>query len=275
MADAPSEDLSASAPASTVPDTFDTRVAHIARVYDYWLGGKDNYAADRAAAEQVIAAYPTIRTSVRAQRAFLGRAVHYLAADEGIRQFLDIGTGLPSANNTHEVAQRTAPDARVVYVDKDPIVLSHARALLTGSPQGATEYVDADLRDTSPILEQAAVTLDFRQPMAVMLIGVLHCIPDDDDPPGIVARLMDAVPPGSHLIISHPAADIQAEAMAAGSALLNEALAAPVTFRNRGQVARLFGRLDLVEPGLVSTSQWRSSAGAKPLNVWAGVARKT
>src|SRR5215472_12317877 len=127
-----------------------------------------------AAAEQVIAAYPTIRTSVRAQRAFLGRAVHYLAADEGIRQFLDIGTGLPSANNTHEVAQRTAPDARVVYVDKDPIVLSHARALLTGSPLGATEYIDADLRDTSPILEQAAVTLDFRQPVAVMLIGVLH-----------------------------------------------------------------------------------------------------
>ena len=232
-------------------------MAHIARVYDYWLGGKDNYAADRAAAEQVIAAYPTIRTSVRAQRAFLGRAVHYLAADEGIRQFLDIGTGLPSANNTHEVAQRTAPDARVVYVDKDPIVLSHARALLTGSPEGATEYVDADLRDTSPILEQAAVTLDFRQPMAVMLIGVLHCIPDDDDPATIVARLLAAVPSGSYLVVAHPARDIHARQVTTAADRMNPLMSEPVTLRTRDEVSRFLEGVDLVEPGLVQLHRWR------------------
>jgi len=257
------------------PPLFDASVAHIARVYDCWLGGKDNFAADRDLAERYIAADPAVIPGVRANRAFLGRAVHFLVTDAGVRQFLDIGTGIPTASNTHEVAQSAAPSSRVVYVDNDPIVLAHARALLTSDPAGATDYIDADLRDTQTILAQAARTLDLTRPVAVMLVGVLHCIPDDDDPPGIVARLMDAVPPGSYLVISHPAADIQAEAMAAGSALLNEALAAPVTFRNRGQVARLFGRLDLVEPGLVSTSQWRSSAGAKPLNVWAGVARKT
>ena len=257
MADAPSEDLSASAPASTVPDTFDTRVAHIARVYDYWLGGKDNYAADRAAAEQVIAAYPTIRTSVRAQRAFLGRAVHYLAADEGIRQFLDIGTGLPSANNTHEVAQRTAPDARVVYVDKDPIVLSHARALLTGSPQGATEYVDADLRDTAEILKQAAAILDFGKPLAVMLLGVLHCIPDADDPAALVAQLVAAVPSGSYLVISHPARDIHARQVTTAADRMNPLMSEPVTLRTRDEVGRFLEGVDLVEPGLVQLHRWR------------------
>ena len=162
---------------------LDTSVPHIARVYDYWLGGKDNFPADRELAEQFIATDPSVIAGVRSNRAFLGRAVHYLVAEAGIRQFLDIGTGIPTANNTHEVAQRAAPSARVVYVDNDPIVLAHARALLTGHPAGATDYIDADLRDTGTILDAAARTLDFSQPVAVMLVGVLHCIPDEDSGP--------------------------------------------------------------------------------------------
>ena len=258
------------------PPQFDTSVAHISRVYNYWLGGKDNFAADRELAEKFIAADPAVIAGVRANRAFLGRAVYYLAAEEGIRQFLDIGTGIPTANNTHEVAQRTAPTARVVYVNNDPIVLTHARALLTSDPAGATDYLEADLRDTGTILAEAARTLDFTQPTAVMLVGVLHCIPDADDPPAVVARLMEAVPSGSYLVISHPAADIQAEQMAAGSAVLNQALAGPITFRDHAGVERLFDGLDLAEPGLVSISQWRAGPGtlARPMNAWAGVARK-
>jgi S-adenosyl methyltransferase len=256
------------------PPQFDAAVAHIARVYNYWLGGKDNFAADRELAEQFISADPAVIAGVRANRAFLGRAVHFLVADAGIRQFLDIGTGIPTASNTHDVAQRAAPAARIVYVDNDPIVLAHARALLTSDPPGVTDYIDADLRDTGTVLAGAERTLDLSQPVAVMLVGVLHCIPDEDDPPGIVARLMGAVPPGSYLVVSHPASDIQVEAMAAGSALLNKALAGPITFRNHAEVARLFDGLELVAPGLVSTSQWRSGAAAKRLNAWAGVARK-
>ena len=188
---------------------FDTNVAHIARVYDYWLGGKDNYAADREAARQAMEAIPSLPAGARANRAFLGRSVRYLAAEAGIRQFLDIGTGIPTSNNTHEVAQTTARASRIVYVDNDPIVLSHARALLTGTPQGATAYVDADLRDTGKILAGAAATLDFGKPIAIMLVAILHCIPDSDDPQAIVARLLDAVVPGSYLVISHPASDIE------------------------------------------------------------------
>ena len=156
---------------------FDTSRAHMARVYDFWLGGKDNFAADRAVAEQVAAAYPDVVLAVRAQRAFLARAVHFLVAQAGIRQFLDIGTGVPSANNTHQVAQRAAPASRVVYVDNDPIVLGHARALLSSSPEGATAYINADLRDAPAILERAVGVLDFGQPVAVMLLGILQGIP--------------------------------------------------------------------------------------------------
>ena len=182
--------------------TYDTSVAHVARVYDYyWLGGKDSYAADREAGDQAIQAYPDLVYSVRANRAFLARTVRYLAREEGIRQFLDIGTGIPTASNTHEVAQSVAPDCRVVYVDNDPVVLSHARALLTGRPEGATDYIDADLRDTQKILAQAARTLDFSRPVAVMLIAIMHAIGDDEDPYAIVATLMDAVPPGSYLAL--------------------------------------------------------------------------
>jgi O-methyltransferase involved in polyketide biosynthesis len=265
------------APQQDAPATlFDTSVPHIARVYNYWLGGKDHFAADRELAEKFIAADPKVIAGVRANRAFLGRAVHFLAAEAGIRQFLDIGTGIPTASNTHEVAQRAAPDSRVVYVDNDPIVLAHARALLTSDPPGATDYIDADLRNTGAILAQAARTLDFSRPVAVMLVGILQCIPDEDDPRRIVAALMDAVPPGSYLAVSHPAADVYAQARA-GAALLNEGLSSPIIFRTRAAVARFFGGLELVEPGLVSISHWRSGAGAgaSPLANWAGVARKT
>ena len=239
------------------PDTFDTSVAHIARVYNFWLGGWDNYAADREAAEEVIAAYPTIRASVRAQRAFLGRAVQYLVTEAGIRQFLDIGTGLPSADNTHEVAQRAAPESRVVYVDSDPIVLAHARALLTSSPEGATHYVDADLRDTGKICEQAAETLDLGSPLAILLIGVLHCIPDADDPAGIVGTLIDVMPPGSYLVIAHPASDIHASQVSTATNRINPLMADPVTLRTHEQVSGFFDGLDLVEPGLVQLHRWR------------------
>jgi len=254
---------------------FDTSVPHIARVYNYWLGGKDHFAADRDLAERFIKADPEVIAGVRANRAFLGRAVHFLATKARVRQFLDIGTGIPTANNTHEVAQRAAPDSRVVYVDNDPIVLAHARALLTSDPDGVTDYVDADLRNTGAILTQAARTLDFGRQVAVMLAGILQCIPDEDDPRGIVAALMDGVPPGSYLAISHPAADVHAEARA-GAAVLSEGLASPVTFRTRAAIARFFGDLELIEPGLVSTSQWRSGAGTdtRPLANWAGVGRK-
>jgi hypothetical protein len=254
----------------------DTGVAHIARVYNYWLGGKDNFAADRDAAELVITSYPTVLASVRAQREFLGRAVSYLAGEVGIRQFLDIGTGLPSVGNTHEVAQQAAPPSRIVYVDNDPIVLAHARALLTSSPQGATAYLDADLRDTGKILAEAAATLDFSQPVALLLIGVLHCIPDSDDPAGIVHRLLDAVPSGSYLIIAHPASDIHATQIGTAANRLNQVMAEPVTMRTHAEVARFFDGLDLVEPGLVQLHRWRAvpaDPGVELAN-YGGVARK-
>ncbi len=254
---------------------LDTSVPHIARVYDYWLGGKDNFAVDRELAERFIRADPLAVAGVRSNRAFLGRAVRYLAAEAGIRQFLDIGTGIPTSNNTHEVAQLAAPAARVVYVDNDPIVLVHARALLTSNPAGATDYVEADLRDTETILAAAARTLDFSKPVAVLLVGVLHCIPDSDDPAGIVAKLVAAVPDGSYLAISHPASDIHAEAMAQGAAMMNRAMTATITFRAREQVAGFFAGLELVAPGLVPTTQWRPDPGADttPLPGWVGVAR--
>ncbi len=257
---------------------LDTGVPHIARVYDYWLGGKDNFAADREAAEQVMAAAPHVLASVRAQRAFLGRVVDYLVADAGIRQLLDIGTGLPSANNTHEVAQRAAPESRVVYVDNDPIVLAHARALLTSSPEGATAYLDADLRDTDSLLAEAAGTLDFDQPIALMLLGVLHCIPDEDEPHAIVARLLAALPPGSYLAVAHPASDIAAEQMARSSRDYNKQASAPVTMRTHAEVSRFFDGLELVEPGLVQLHRWRPGVGdleqGRELANYGGLGRK-
>jgi len=256
---------------------FDTSVAHIARVYNYWLGGKDNFAADRAAAEQAMAAYPNIAQSARANRAFLRRAVHYLAGEAGIRQFLDIGTGIPSANNTHEVAQSVAPDAKIVYVDNDPVVLAHARALLTSSQEGATDYIDADLRSTRRIVAEAAKTLDLTQPIAIMLMAILQHISDEDDPNAIVAQLIDSVPSGSYLALSHPASDIEAEKMAALSKGLNQTMAQTTTLRPRARVAAFFDGLELVSPGIVNVPDWRPGSpeeASSPAALWAGVARK-
>jgi trans-aconitate methyltransferase len=257
---------------------FDARVAHPARVYDYWLGGKDNFEADRVAGEATIAAYPAIRSSARANRAFLARTVRYLTAAEGIRQFLDIGTGLPTASNTHQVAQAVAPESRVVYVDNDPLVLSHARALLTSSTEGATAYIDADLRDPETILVQAAATVDFSRPVALMLLAVLHYIPDLDHALRILARLLDALPPGSFLVISHAASDIAPEAMAEMIRVMNEHLAeGNHVGRPREVVAQFFDGLDLVEPGVVRVTEWRPDSqveAAMPTSLWGGVARR-
>jgi hypothetical protein len=257
--------------------TFDTSVAHIARVYDYWLGGKDNFAADREAAREAVAAYPDMPSSVRANRAFLARAVRYVAREGGIRQFLDIGTGIPTASNTHEVAQAAAPESRVVYVDNDPVVLAHARALLTSSPDGATHYIDSDLRDTGRILAEAAQTLDFSRPVGVMLIAVLHLISDEDDPGAIIARLLDAVPPGSYLILSHVASDIQQEQMADLRDRMNRLVYQQSWYRSQAEVTHLFDQLDLVEPGVVPAPLWRPDSeleAARAAAMWGGVGRK-
>jgi hypothetical protein len=256
---------------------IDTGVPHIARVYDYWLGGKDNFAADRAAAEAAMREDPNVVEGVRGNRAFLARAVRYLAGQAGIRQFLDIGTGIPAADNTHEVAQDVAPECRVVYVDNDPIVLSHARALLTSEPGGATAYLDQDLRNVAEIVQAAVGTLDFTRPVAVMLIGILHCIPDQDDPAGVVGQLMGAVPSGSYLVISHPAHDINSPGVRRLASRLNELMPTKLRFRSRAEVARFFDGLELVEPGLVRAPEWRPDSDAdlaNPAAVWAGVARK-
>src|SRR5580658_17996 len=259
-----------------MPD-FDTSVPHIARVYDYWLGGKDNFAADRELGENTLQAYPNLVFSVRANRAFLARTVRFLADEAGIRQFLDIGTGIPTANNTHEVAQDAAPDSRIVYVDNDPIVLSHARALLKSSPQGACAYLDADLRDPDAILAQAASTLDFGQPVAVMLIAVMHFIGDDAQASAIVNRLMGACVPGSFVAISHVGSDIDAAQQGEMVRRLNQSVAEKATMRDRAGVTRLFDGLDLLQPGVVRVSDWRPDSeleAAKPTGLWGGVARK-
>ena len=257
--------------------SIDTSVAHVARVYDYWLGGKDNFAADRRAGEQAIQAYPDIVYSVRANRAFLARTVRYLAAEAGIRQFLDIGTGIPTANNTHEVAQSVAPGSDVVYVDNDPVVLTHARALLVSGEQGRTNYIDADLRDTGRILAEAALTLDFSQPVAIMLMAILQHIDEAEDPNAIVSSLLAAVPPGSYLTISHPAADLAAQQMAQMAERLNKLMAEKVTFRTRAQVAPFFEGLAMVEPGLVRVQEWRPDTeieAKSPAALWGGMGRK-
>jgi hypothetical protein len=265
-------------PAGGQPSGLDTERAHSARVYNYWLGGKDNFAADREAAEQAIAANPGIVTDVRANREFLARAVRFLAADCGIRQFLDVGTGLPTASNTHEVAQAAAPDARVVYADNDPIVLAHARTLLTTTPQGATAYLDADLRDPPAILQAAAQTLDFSRPIALMLLIILHLIPDSDDPYGIVATLLRALAPGSYLVLAHPASDIRVAQMAEMTRRVNERMSGPkATMRDRTTITHFFDGLDLLEPGVVQPQQWRPEPGvlSPPLvTAWCGVAQK-
>ena len=248
---------SSSSPGYQEPPELNTGVPHTARVWNYWLGGKDNYPADREAGDQVRALIPEIVDSARADRAFLGRVVRYLVGEVGIRQFLDIGTGIPTANNTHEVAQAVAPECRIVYVDNDPIVLAYARALLTSNPQGATDYLDADARDTDKILQAATKTLDFGKPVALMLLGILNHIVDDGEAHGIVNRLLDAVPSGSYLVIGHPTKEVHGEAMAEAMRLWNERGGTPIIDRNRQELARFFDRIELLEPGVVSCSQWR------------------
>jgi len=258
---------------------LDTTVSHSARIWNYWLGGKDNYAVDREAGDKVAAMLPSIVAQARADRAFLGRAIRYLAGEEGIRQFLDIGTGLPTADNTHEVAQRVAPQSRIVYADNDPLVLAHARALLTSAPEGACDYVDGDLREPDKILAKAARTLDFTKPVALMLLGIVHHIPDTRQAYSIVGHLVAALAPGSFLTINHSTSAVHGAAMEEAVAHWNRVGTPSMTLRTPEQIARFFDGLELLPPGVVSCSRWRpdpSPTGDEPAEVdeFCGVARK-
>ena len=265
------------APGSQQPLAHYASVAHVARVYDYFLGGKDYFAVDREAAEQAMRINPDIVSTARANRAFLVRATTYLTREAGIRQFLDVGTGMPTNNNIHEVAQSIAPDARIVYVDHDPIVLSHARARLTSAPEGVTDYIEADLRQPRKILAEASRTLDFGRPVAIMLISILHLIVDRDDPYDLVSQLVNAVVPGSYVVISHAASDIDSGAMISMANRLNELMAQQSVPRTHREVAAFFAGLDLLEPGLVRVPEWRPASvadSAVRAQMWGAVARK-
>ncbi len=260
---------------------IDTAKPHSARMYDYYLGGKDHFAVDRQTAELAMQSWPAVRVAVRENRAFLGRAVRYLVTEAGIRQFLDIGTGLPSANNVHEVAQELAPESRIVYVDNDPIVLTHARALLASRPQGRTAYIEADLRRPQDILADPATreTLDFSQPVALMLVAILHFLPDEDDPAAAVRTLLDALPSGSFLVASHVTPEHDPEGVH-GLERTYRAGGVACQARTVDQFAGLaLPGLDIVDPGLVLVSEWRpSTSGPRPLasevNWYGAVARK-
>ena len=252
---------------------IDTAVPQTARVWNYWLGGKDNYAVDRALGDQIANEFPIIVDIARADRAVLNRAVRYLAGEAGVRQFLDVGAGLPTTNNTHEVAQQVAPDARIVYVDYDPLVLVHARALLTSGPEGATDYVDADLRDTDTILREAGRTLDLDQPIALMLSGILAHLPSVEEARVVVRQIMDRLAPGSYLVVcdgtnTNPELN---EVMRIWNATANP----PYAMRSPEEIASYFEGLELVEPGLVDVTRWHiDPAGTQPLHNLVGVARK-
>jgi S-adenosyl methyltransferase len=257
--------------------SLDTGIPHSARIWNYWLQGKDNFESDRAAGEQILALVPDLVTSARADREFLARAVEFLAGEAGVRQFLDIGTGLPTANNTHEVAQNVAPDARIVYVDNDPLVLAHARALLTSTDEGASDYIDADLRDPATILNAAAGTLDFARPVAVMLLGILNFVIGDDEAQAVLRQLIDAVPAGSYLVVSHPTTEVHGEAMTEAVRLWNSTGGAEMRLRDKAGVEAFFAGLELLEPGVVTCSRWRPHAGegvTEDVSHFAGVARK-
>jgi O-methyltransferase involved in polyketide biosynthesis len=242
---------------TNAPRDFDTTVAHNARVWNYWLGGKDNYAADREAGAAVQEMFPSIVDVARADRAFLGRVMRFLTEDAGIRQFLDIGTGLPTSANTHEVAQRIAPESRIVYVDNDPLVLAHARALLTSTSEGKTVYIDADAHDPDSILQITADTLDFDRPVGIMLLGILNFILDTAEASAVVSALVDAVPSGSFVAITHPTLELGGEANVKAMAFWNENAKPPITARTRTQFAHFFDGLELLEPGIVPCSRWR------------------
>jgi hypothetical protein len=263
-----------------LPQDINTDVAHPARVYDYWLGGKDNFPADRALAEHIMEAIPTMRTMAAANRAFLSRAVRYLAEEAGIRQFLDIGTGIPTSPNVHEVAQAVAPDSRVVYVDNDPIVLAHARALLTSQEAGETSFIGADLRQPKSILDHPTLTstLDLSQPVAVMLVAVLMYFRDTDNPNPfeMVATLLDAMPSGSYLAITHPTADFNAEAMG-GAVAAAERSGVTLVPRNQAETEEFFAGLEVVDPGVTPVLSWRPDEppdDPRSAYYWAGIARK-
>ncbi|MFE0176193.1 SAM-dependent methyltransferase [Streptomyces sp. NPDC059002] len=269
---------------SETPDSnlgrIDTSRAHTARIWNYWLGGKDNYPVDEEAGDQIRRLHPGIVDYALADRVFLGRAVQHLTAEVGMRQFLDIGTGLPTVDNTHEVAQRTAPESRIVYVDNDPLVLSHAQALLTSTPEGRTDYIDADLRDVDQILEHAARTLDFTQPVALILLGVVIFVADDEDPYGVVRRLLDALPSGSHLVLSHTITRPDMPDVDEAVAFWNEHGTPKLNQRTPDQITRFFDGLELLEPGVVSCSRWRWQGGTDGLPepdevaMFGGVGRK-
>ncbi|CAL2068092.1 MULTISPECIES: SAM-dependent methyltransferase [Streptomyces] len=257
---------------------INTSQPHTARIWNYWLGGKDNYEVDRAAGDQIRQLHPGIGEYARADRLFLGRAVRHLVEEAGIRQFLDVGTGLPTADNTHEVAQRIAPDSRIVYVDNDPLVLAHARALLTSTPEGRTDYLDEDLRNVDAILEHASKTLDFSEPVALILLGVVIFIGEDDEAYGLVRTLMDRLPAGSHLVLSHTVTHPSMPDVDEAVKFWNEHGTPKLTQRTPADVARFFDGFQLLEPGVVSCSRWRPEHdnGAEPEEVamFGGVARK-
>ncbi|GAA2593002.1 SAM-dependent methyltransferase [Winogradskya consettensis] len=262
----------------TAPPGVNPNVPHSARIYDYWLGGKDNFAADRQVGDAMLQAIPGLRAMAAENRKFVHRAARDLVTGEGLRQFLDIGTGIPTRPNLHEIAQRLAPETRVIYVDNDPIVLVHARALMVSSEQGRSEYISADIRDPDSILTEKVLqeTLDLKQPVGLTLIAILMLLSDDDDPWALVARLRDALPSGSVLAITHPTADFNPAAV--GEAVAS-ARGAGMTLvaRTKDEVARFFGDWELLPPGIVPTSAWRPDApvdNPEATYYWAGVARK-
>ncbi|MDI2031912.1 SAM-dependent methyltransferase [Saccharopolyspora sp. TS4A08] len=253
---------------------IDISTPQSARIWNYWLGGKDHYAVDREAGDAVIAQIPDIPEGARAERAFLVRVVRHLVEEEGLRQFLDVGTGLPTANNTHEVAQRLAPESRIVYVDNDPIVLAHARALLTSTPEGKTDYLDSDLRRPEEIVEAARETLDFDQPIALMLLGVLNHVMDDDEARSAVRALVDALAPGSFLVLTHSTAEVHGEPMLRAMRETTERGGTPIRARTAAEIEGLFAGTTLQEPGVVTCSQWRPEReGEKPVYLFGGVGR--
>jgi S-adenosyl methyltransferase len=258
------------------PFEIDTSVPHSARIWNYWLGGKDNYPIDRAAGDQFQAIYPEVVEVARQSRQFLTRAVGYLAGEAGVRQFLDIGTGLPTANNTHEVAQRVAPESRIVYVDNDPMVLTHARALLTSSPEGSTHYVEADLRDPDQVLEAAAKTLEFTEPVGLILMGIVGHIADYEEARSIIRRLLDALPSGSYLALCD-GTNVISQAVVEAQEQYNQSGAVPYHLRSPEQIAGFFQGLELVEPGVVSVPHWRpdpADAPSQEVDQFGGVGRK-
>ena len=253
---------------------IDVTIAHNARVWNYWLGGKDHFEVDRAAGDQVRTMHPGIAEVARADRAFLGRVVRFLAGDAGIRQFLDIGTGLPTAENTHQVAGSVDPAVRVVYVDNDPIVLAHARALLTSKPPAVTSYVDADVHDPDSILRAAAATLDFREPIAIMMLGILNFVLDNAQAKTILGRLLEAVVPGSYLALSHPTLELGGEGNAEAMRFWNEHARPPIRARSADEIRQLLTGLDLIDPGLVSCALWRPDVPAATIPHYGAVAIK-